>query len=72
MTAAWSAVIVALITGPLMWLLLRLDKRNTEQHGQAVSLIKSVKKDVNEVKDMQVWIDKKLDKHIEQGHGDNS
>ena len=72
MNAAWSAVIVALISGPLMWVLFRLDRRNTEQHGQAVNLIKTVKKDVEEVKDMQVWMDKKLDRHIEQDHGDDN
>jgi hypothetical protein len=51
-----------------MWLLYRLEKKNTDQHGKAVDLIKSVKDDVQEVKHMQVWIDKKLDKHIEQDH----
>jgi hypothetical protein len=68
MTAAWSALLVALISGPLMWVLYRLDKRNTSQHGQAVDLIQSVKHDVKEVKDMQVWMDMKLDKHIDQDH----
>ena len=51
-----------------MWLLYRLEKKNTEQHGSAVELIKSVKKDVSEVKDMQVWMDLKLDRHVEQDH----
>lgn len=69
MSAAWSAIIVALITGPIMWFLHRLEKRNTEQHGQAVNLIKEVKKDVREVRDAQVWMDKKLDRHIEDDHG---
>lgn len=68
MDAAWAVVLSALISGPLMWVLYRLDKRNTDQHGKAVDLIKSVKDDVQEVKHMQVWIDKKLDKHIEQDH----
>lgn len=68
MDAAWAVVVSALISGPLMWLLYRLDKRNTHQHGQAVDLIKSVKQDVQDVKTMQVWIDKKLDRHIEQDH----
>ena len=54
-----------------MWLLYRLDKRNTEQHGDAVDLIKSVKKDVAEVKDMQVWMDLKFDRHLEQDHNGN-
>jgi len=68
MDAAWAVVLSALISGPLMWVLYRLDKRNTDQHGKAVDLIKSVKDDVQEVKHMQVWMDKKLDRHIEQDH----
>lgn len=68
MEAAWAVVVSALISGPLMWLLYRLDKRNTHQHGQAVDLIKSVKQDVKDVKSMQIWMDKKLDRHIEQDH----
>lgn len=72
MNAAWSGIIVALISGPLMWFLYQLDKRNTKQHGDAVELIKSVKGDVKDVKEMQVWMDLKLDKHIEQDHADHS
>lgn len=45
-----------------MWVLYRLDKRNTEQHGQAVDLIKQVKDDVQEVRNVQVWTNLKLDK----------
>jgi hypothetical protein len=71
MDPAWAVVLSALISGPLMWLLYRLEKKNTDQHGKAVDLIKSVKDDVQEVKHMQVWIDKKLDKHIEQDHAVN-
>lgn len=71
MDAAWAVVVSALISGPLMWLLYRLDKRNTHQHGQAVDLIKSVKEDVKDVKSMQVWMDRKLDRHIEQDHAVN-
>lgn len=69
MDAGWAAIIVGLITGPLMWFLKRLDKRNTEQHGQAVSIIKEVKENVKEVRDFQIWMDMKLDRHIEQDHG---
>lgn len=58
MTAAWASIIVALISGPIMWVLFRLDKRNTEQHGKAVNIIQ-------EVRDMQVWTNLKLDQHID-------
>jgi len=50
MNAAWSAVIVAVIGGPVMWLLYRLDKRNTEQHGQSIAIIQEVKQDVKDMK----------------------
>jgi hypothetical protein len=50
MNAAWSAVIVAVIGGPVMWLLYRLDKRNTEQHGQSIAIIQEVKNDVKDMK----------------------
>jgi len=33
-----------------MWLLYRLDKRNTEQHGQSIAIIQEVKQDVKDVK----------------------
>ena len=51
-----------------MWLLYRLDKRNTGQHGEAIDLIKSIKNDITEVKQIQVWTDLKFDRHIEQDH----
>ena len=68
MSAAWSGIIIALISGPIMWLLYRLDKRNTGQHGEAIELIKSIKQDITEVKQIQVWTDLKFDRHIEQDH----
>jgi archaellum component FlaC len=33
-----------------MWLLYRLDKRNTEQHGQSIAIIQEVKQDVKDMK----------------------
>lgn len=71
MDAAWAVVASALISGPLMWVLYKFDKRNTDQHGKAVDLIKSVKQDIKDVKHMQVWMDTKLDRHIEQDHAIN-
>ena len=80
MSPAWSAILVALISGPIMWVLYRLDKRNTEQHGNAVDLIRQVKNDVKEVKDIQVWTNLKIDQqgdvikqHLEdhKNNGDN-
>ena len=47
--AAWAAVVVALISGPLMWVLYRFDRRNTQQHGEAVKIIQEVKCKVSDV-----------------------
>lgn len=47
---AITAVVVAVIGGPVMWLLYRLDKRNTQQHGQSMAIIQEVKNDVKDVK----------------------
>ena len=49
MNAAWAAVVVAMISGPLMWVLYRFDKRNTQQHGEAVKIIQEVKCKVSDV-----------------------
>lgn len=51
MEAVYVPIIVALISGPLMWLLFRFDKRNTEQHGRSMDLLKDIHTDVEEVKD---------------------
>lgn len=50
MNAAWSGIVAAVIAGPVMWLLYRLDKRNTQQHGQSMAIIQEVKSDVKDVK----------------------
>lgn len=50
MNAAWSAIVVALIGGPVTWLLYRLDKRNTEQHGESIKIIRDVQAGVQDVR----------------------
>lgn len=65
MSAAWASIIVALISGPIMWVLYRLDKRNTQQHGQAVDLIKEVRKDVSNIKLIQSLTNFKIDRQAE-------
>jgi len=61
----WAPVIVALITGPVMWLLIRFDRRNSLQHASAMGVhranqdllhglthnLQEVKKDVQDVKE---------------------
>ena len=69
-----TAIVVAVISGPLMWLLWRFDKRNTAQHGEAVNLIKQVKDDVRDVQRDVNKVDAKLDIHIaghREQHGSN-
>ena len=48
--AAWSAIVVAMIGGPVMWALYRLDKRNTQQHGQSIQIIQEVQENVKDIK----------------------
>ncbi len=58
MEAVWIPVIVALIGGPLMWFLSRFDKRNTEQHGENMRILKRVETKVDKV-------DERLSGHID-------
>jgi hypothetical protein len=51
-------IAVALIGGPVMWFLHRLDQRNTEQHGQSIKILTEVRDDMKTVR-------RRLDKHID-------
>ena len=63
MNQMWIPVIVALITSPLMWLLNRFDKRNSEQHANNMSVLNEIKDDVREAKaDIKDHIKWHLDK----------
>ena len=42
MEAVWVPIVVAVIAGPLMWLLARFDRLNTEQHGENMRILKRV------------------------------
>lgn len=55
--AVWIPVVVALISGPVMWALVRLDRRNTAQHETAMhvhqtnqALLTALRGDVGDVK----------------------
>lgn len=50
MSEAITAIVVAVIGGPVMWLLYRLDKRNTQQHGQSIAIIQEVQSNVRDMK----------------------
>lgn len=67
----FTPIIVALISGPLMWGLWKFDKRNSAQHGEAVNLIKQVRQDVRDVQKDVNKVDAKLDIHI-AGHEKNN
>ena len=51
-------VLVALIGGPLMLFLKRFDRRNSEQHGENLYVLKSIEGKVEK-------LDTRMDDHIE-------
>lgn len=54
----WVPIVVAVITGPLVVLLRRFDKRNTEQHGANMQVLERIEVKVDK-------IDDRLDGHID-------
>ncbi len=58
MEAVWIPIAVAIIGGPMMWFLSRFDKRNTEQHGENMRILKRVETKVDKV-------DERLSGHID-------
>jgi uncharacterized membrane-anchored protein YhcB (DUF1043 family) len=46
----WVPIAVALISGPIMFMLHRLDRNNTAQHSQNMEVISEMRDDVREVK----------------------
>jgi uncharacterized membrane-anchored protein YhcB (DUF1043 family) len=54
----WVPIVVALITGPLMVLMKRFDKRNTEQHADNQRVLLRIEDKVDH-------IDERLDDHID-------
>ena len=56
---AWLApILVALIGGPLMWLLRRFDRRNTDQHESNMGVLTRIESKVEK-------LDSRMDDHIE-------
>lgn len=51
-------IVVALIGGPLMFVLKRFDTRNTEQHGANMTVLKNIEVKIDK-------IDDRLDGHID-------
>lgn len=55
----WLApILVALIGGPLMWLLHRFDRRNTSQHESNMGVLNNIEKKVDR-------LDSRMDDHFE-------
>jgi len=60
---------VAIIGGPIMWLLARLDRRNTQQHGQSVDLLTRLDGKVDDIHGHLGRMDQKLDNHVNDKRG---
>lgn len=54
----WVPIVVAVITGPLVVLMRRFDKRNTEQHGANMRVLERIEVKVDK-------LDDRLDGHID-------
>lgn len=46
----WVPIVVAVISGPIMFMLHRLDRNNTKQHGDNMRVIRDIGNDVRDVK----------------------
>lgn len=62
MEAVYVPIIVAFITGPLMWLLYRFDKRNTDQHGQNMKVLNRVEAKMDRMDGKVDRLDEKVDR----------
>lgn len=54
----WVPIVVALITGPLVVILAKFDKRNTAQHGANMEVLQNIEVKIDK-------IDDRLDGHID-------
>ena len=68
----WVAISVAIIGGPLVAVLTRLEKRNTEQHGNSMKVLEATQKlveqidgKVDKVDDKVERLDTRLFNHLE-------
>lgn len=62
-----TAIIVAIIGGggPLMFLMSRFDRRNTEQHNINMEILKDIRSDVRDVQKDVKSVDHRLSRHID-------
>lgn len=62
MGAVYVPIVVALISGPLMWLLFRFDRRNTEQHGENMKILNRVEGKMDRMDGKVDRLDGKVDR----------
>lgn len=60
MEYAVSLVVVAVISGPVMWFLKRFDKRNTEQHDKNMEVLNRVETKVDRLDEKVDHLDSKV------------
>lgn len=68
MDTAIVSIVVALIGGPLMWLLHRLDKRNSEQHQDNLDTLYDIR---NRVDDVNNKLTHHIEWHLDQTNADS-
>ena len=78
MSSIFVPIIVAVIGGPIMWFLSRLDKRNTEQHGNSMRVLEATQRLVEQIDGKVDKVDNKVERldtrlfnHLEW-HNDNT
>ena len=58
----WVPIVVAMIGGPVMWVLRRLEKINSTQHAQSLSVIRSTREIVDGIDGKIDRLDGKVDR----------
>ena len=65
MSGWFVPIAVAIITGPIVVLMARFDRRNTEQHDNNMTELRRIGKTVENVDSKVEKIDERLDHHME-------
>ena len=65
MSVWFVPIAVALISGPLVVLMSRFDKRNTEQHDRNMEELKRIGDSIDDVSVKVTKLDDRLDRHVE-------
>jgi len=58
-------IVVAVIGGPIMWLLRRLERSNSDQHAANLRELSRVARSVERVDEKMDRLDKRIDAHLE-------